>query len=358
MSNQTTTNQFKTTTNLFKTAATIFWGAILAFCTCSPITAQTKSTTEPKISFSDATDGKLNISIQEKHFTTYDFKSQAKPFLYPVLGPQQLPMTRGFPIEEKPGEQHDHPHHKSIWKGHIINGVDFWTEKGGSIKHQKFVECDEDSFTVLNHWIKKNKREPMLSDETTFHFGGDKDGKYRWLDAKIKFIASHGDFTFDDTKEGLFAIRTHPAYRITPSKKQKPKLDSKPAARNSGGDTGKSIWGKQAKWVSYSGNVTNSAGKLQRGTILFFDHPSNFRHPTAWHARDYGLVAANPFGLHYFQKKPKSFGAHQIKNGNSITFRYRIVFHVEVGSAQKNSELELKPEFIDQLFSDFAASKF
>ncbi len=58
-----------------------------------------------------------------------------------------------------------------------------------------------------------------------------------------------------------------------------------------------------------------------------FDHSSNPRHPTWLHARDYGLVAANPFGIHNFERKPKGTGDMKIKNGDSITFRYRFLFH-------------------------------
>ena len=38
----------------------------------------------------------------------------------------------------------------------------------------------------------------------------------------------------------------------------------------------------------------DSAGTPQVVTLM--DHPSNLRHPTWWHARDYGFMAANPFG--------------------------------------------------------------
>ena len=57
----------------------------------------------------------------------------------------------------------------------------------------------------------------------------------------------------------------------------------------------KPIWGKRADWVDYYGNV---AGEIVG--IAIFDHPKNLRHPTYWHARSYGLLAANPFGLREF----------------------------------------------------------
>jgi len=61
--------------------------------------------------------------------------------------------------------------------------------------------------------------------------------------------------------------------------------------------------------------------------IAIFDHPQNPRHPTTWHVRDYGLFAANPFGLHDFEKKPSGAGDLTVPAGKSITFRYRIYLH-------------------------------
>jgi len=176
----------------------------------------------------------------------------------------------------------------------------------------------------------------MLSDETTYQFVAYEN--MRTLDAKIKFIASHGDFTFDDTKEGLFAIRTHPGFRIKPAKGS----ELKGTAKNSAGDMGKSVWGKKAKWVTYSRTHKNKSGGQNLTSISFIDHPQNFRHPTTWHARDYGLVAANPFGLHYFDKQPKGTGAHTIKNGDDITFHYSIVFRTEEIKALKRNQDDSK----------------
>ena len=82
------------------------------------------------------------------------------------------------------------------------------------------------------------------------------------------------------------------------------------------------LWGKAARWVDYTAPVE---GKVTG--IACFDHPSNLRHPTTWHAREYGLIAANPFGLHDFEKKPKGAGDYVIKKGESLTLRYRWLFH-------------------------------
>jgi len=107
-------------------------------------------------------------------------------------------------------------------------------------------------------------------------------------------------------------IRTHPALRI----------DKGAIAVNSAGDKGDSLWGKSAKWVDYRGEIDGKAAG-----VAIFDHPTNPRHPTTWHARNYGLIAANPFGLSQFKKAAKGAGNMTVKAGDSVTFRYAFLFH-------------------------------
>ena len=99
-------------------------------------------------------------------------------------------------------------------------------------------------------------------------------------------------------------------------------------ATNSQRTTGPAIWGQSASWVLYSGSIDSKPA-----SILILDHPSNFRHPTTWHARDYGLIAANPFGLHAFQKMKKGAGEVELAKGQSVTLKYRFDFFAEAVSA-------------------------
>ena len=101
--------------------------------------------------------------------------------------------------------------------------------------------------------------------------------------------------------------------------------DGKPGAGhsvNSEGVRDVAAWGKRAKWVDYYGPVNG-----QIVGIAIFDHPSNPRHPTWWHVRDYGLFAANPFGVHDFEGKPAGTGKLVVPADTSITFRYRFLYH-------------------------------
>ena len=89
-------------------------------------------------------------------------------------------------------------------------------------------------------------------------------------------------------------------------------------AVNSEGVEGKGIWGQRANWVHYWGKVE---GKDAGVAIL--SHPSNLRNPSWWHARDYGLIAVNPFG----PKRSKADGKLVLPAGKTLTLRYRFLFH-------------------------------
>jgi hypothetical protein len=118
--------------------------------------------------------------------------------------------------------------------------------------------------------------------------------------------------TLGDTKEGTFEIRL-----------AKP-LNSPPAEMvNSNGARGeKGIWGKRADWVNYDGTVDG-----EQVGVAIFDSPRSFRHPTYWHARAYGLFAANPFGIREFTRDPKRDGSWTIRQNHSLAFRYRVFIH-------------------------------
>src|SRR4051812_4717742 len=62
----------------------------------------------------------------------------AKPYLWPVVAPNGVPVTRAWPMEKgKTGETTDHVHQKSVWFCHgdvVPEGIELTTkttEKGG-----------------------------------------------------------------------------------------------------------------------------------------------------------------------------------------------------------------------------------
>jgi hypothetical protein len=274
-----------------------------------------------QISKSDAT---LRIEIGGKLFTEYHFKDVPKPYYYPLLGPGELAMTRKWPMENPPGEEHDHKHHRSLWYGHqSVDGLDFWDEEPKACKtvHTGFQEIKSGPQVGIikstDNWVAQDGT-VVCTDERTFRVYNRPDDQ-RLFDFDITLHApADKDVVFGDNKDGTMAMRVAESMRLMHDKNQ-------PGQGHIVLSTGlrdQETWGQRADWCDYYGPVD---GKTVG--IAIFDHPSNPRHPTWWHVRDYGLFAANPYGVHDFEKKPKGAGDLTIPAGKSLTYRYRFYIH-------------------------------
>lgn len=254
-------------------------------------------------------------------FTRVHYDATPRPYLYPLLGPGGVPMTRAWPQEERAGEARDHAHHTSFWFAHgDVNGVDFWhpgSEHGGVIEFTGRLKelLQRGKWMRMRHeyrW-KDKAGNALLHERRTTLLGVEEE--QRWVDMKFELTALVDEVTFGDTKEGSFALRLHPALR----------LEGEVAtgrAVNATGVTGADVWGKRAAWVHYQGVIDESPMGL-----ALFENPDNFRFPTWWHARAYGLVGANPFGVHDFEGEPAGTGDHVLKKGETLELRYRVWLH-------------------------------
>jgi len=265
---------------------------------------------------------RIRVEIDGQLFTEYYFKDVPRPFCYPLLGPGGLPMTRNWPMKDVPDEEHDHPHHRSLWFTHgAVNGHDFWSEAKnfGKIVHDGFAEVksgkSDGVIRARNKWVAADGT-VVCTDETTLRFHAPAAPSERMLDWEVTITAPGKEVVFGDTKEGSMGLRLAETMRL------KGKVGKGHIVNSEGikdGDT----WGKRAAWCDYYGPVQ---GKIVG--VAIFDHPGNPRHPTWWHVRDYGLFAANPFGKHDFEKLPdKTAGDFKIAAGQTVTFRWRFYLH-------------------------------
>ena len=73
-------------------------------------------------------DRRVDVTVGDKPFTSYIYPTTLKkPVLYPILSANGTPVTRGYPLEPRPGERVDHPHHAGLWFNYgDVNGLDFW----------------------------------------------------------------------------------------------------------------------------------------------------------------------------------------------------------------------------------------
>ncbi len=269
------------------------------------------------------------------------------PYLYPVRSLSGANLTRHWPADDSfEGEERDHPHHRSLWLAHgAVNGYDFWAfhdGKDAAIEHRGFSAAEAKdgtaSFTAELAWTTGGKTH--LSEKRT-HVVRLLDDKTWQLDVTSELTAPDDDALFGDTKEGMFAIRLDRTLRVKGRQAEAKLVDSE-------GHQDGDVWGKRAQWIATHGPDE----KDQPVVIAMFDHPENLRHPTWWHARDYGLLAANPFGIHDFENIPdKRPGEHVLKKGDTLVFRYRVVFHhgdmESAGVAERwndFAELKTQPE--------------
>jgi hypothetical protein len=284
--------------------------------------------------------GKLRIEVNGELFTEYVYEGAPHVYYYPVIGPGGTRMTRDYPmVKDSVGEEHDHPHHRSIWYSHgDVNGVDFLSEsaKAGKIVHDKFLEVKSGSDRGLIRstckWVAPDGS-VTCTDERTFRVYA-RPNNERLFDFDITIKAREKELVLGDTKEGSMAVRVAETMRLTHGK-------NKPGEGHIVQNTGvkdQETWGKHADWCDYYGPV---GGKTVG--IAIFDHPSNPRHPTTWHVRDYGLFAVNPFGLHDFEKKEKGAGNLTIPAGKSVTFRYR--FYIHSGTTEEAKVAERYEEY-------------
>ena len=280
---------------------------------------------------------KLRVEVNGKLFTEYNFKDAPFPYFYPVIGPTGVNITRHWPMKEGENEAQDHRHHRSLWFTHgEVNGHDFWQGRNDRIVHDKFLEVasglEVGTFKSQNKWVAANGK-VACTDTRTHKFYNRSDGQM--MDFEITIQASHGKVVMGDTKEGSMAIRLAPTMRVEGKV-------GKGHIVNSEGVRDKATWGKRAAWCDYYGPVEG-----QIVGVAIFDHPQNPKHPTWWHVRDYGLFAANPFGVHNFEGKPKGTGDITILAGESLTFRYRFYFH-------KGDEKQAK---VAEHYREYAATK-
>jgi len=268
--------------------------------------------------------GKLRVEINGKLFTEYVYTGAPHLYFYPVIGPEGLDMTRHYPMDRNSqGEAHDHPHHRSLWYSHgSVNGVDFWGEspKSGKIVHDTFLDIksgtDIGVIRSANKWVAPDGT-LVCTDERVFRVYARPDNE-RLFDFEITFHAGSVPLVLGDTKEGSMAIRVASTMRLLG-------VDKKPGQGHITQSTGardNQTWGKRAAWCDYCGPVEDKIVG-----VAIFDHPANPRHPTWWHVRDYGLFAANPFGIHDFEKKDPGVGDMTIAPGKAATFKYRFLLH-------------------------------
>lgn len=314
---------------------------------CNNSAKQTEDNISDYVSFvQNDSLNKLDIFIDNKFFTSYMYADSIlrKPVLFPVHTASEKRITRGFPIAPNKGERMDHPHHYGIWFNHgVVNEIDFWNSavipknpevRYGRINHVNFLKVESGNKGILEvekEW-RSDTNELILKEQTRYVFSGDKNT--RLITHITSISAPENDVFFEDSKEGMFAMRVRRELEIASDKPAELFDDSQVAAesavidnknvsghyRNSNGLEGyPDVWGKRAKWMQLAGIVDDDSI-----SICMFDHPNNLNHPPHWMARDYGLYGINPFGSNIYTNGEEQFN-FTLKKGESAKFIHQVV---------------------------------
>ena len=288
----------------------------------------------------------VDVMINGQLCTSYLFQPDlSKPILYPVYSPSGVFMTRHNPPNKEAGESSDHPHHAGIFftydevndshpKGERVSG--YWGNKVPEppyIKHNEIRDMSVDdqhgTLTTVLDWIGRDKR-VHLQEVRTMTFYPDK--MQRTIDFDITLTAKDGDAIFHDTKEGMFAIRV--------ADWLSEKYGTGKYLSSNGTEMEKGVWGTRNRWIRLQGEKD---GKVMGITIM--NHPDSINYPGYYHARGYGLFAANPLGQYAFEKKLNPDKAEefnlQLKQGESALFKFRMIIYE---GARTKEQLDLEFE--------------
>lgn len=337
---------------------------ILTFVICCTITSYAQ---QDGFRFLDNIDkNQIDILYNNKLLTAYcSGDSIMKPVLFPINTVGATTVTRGFPLAPRAGERVDHPHHIGLWLNYeSVNGLDFWNNSTaipydkrsqyGTVVHQKIIKAESTgkhkaTLVVAAQW-KNRSGQTLLTEITTYLFEVRKDDFI--IDRITGLTAVVDKVLFKDVKDGLIAIRVareleHPSNEPQTFVDDKGNYTAVPKVDNTGvtgeylssaGLTGNSVWSTRGNWVTLRGTIKNKPV-----SVTIVDHPKNPGYPTYWHARGYGLFAANPLGQNIFSNGKEQLNL-TLQKDESVIFRYRIII----------SDQKILPETITKLSKEFA----
>jgi hypothetical protein len=269
--------------------------------------------------------GHVSIRIGGKPFATYIWNDTPvkRPYFAHIRSPKGFQVTRNFPpVAGKDATDHA-TMHPGLWLAFgDISGVDFWRNKG-VVRHAGFVEepvadAHGGQFAARNLYDANGKT--ICEEVCRIRLRVRRQGYL--IEWESKFTGATA-FTFGDQEEMGLGIRLATDLSVT---------KGGVITSNDGRKNEKQIWGRQADWCDYSGKGHG---------IMLMPDPRNFRR--SWfHARDYGLLVANPFGRQAFTKGEPSRVI--VGKGENLTLRFGVLVH--------DSDLDCQTAYNELLTAD------
>jgi hypothetical protein len=276
-------------------------------------------------------DGVIHFSENQKLITSYHLGPSLnsaigqirRPFLYPVNGPDDIGLTEF-------GKPHDpagsHAHHYSLWIAHnSVDGIDFWSERGGIIAHESLDEMEDGPIfarLVQKARWRNDSRDILRETRTITAYKSTE--SFRALDIELALTpAASNNVTFGKTTFGFLAVRVAQSMTV---------FDGAGEIRASAGKLNESgAHLTHANWLDQSGPISQD----KWGGIAILDSPDNQNFPTGWHCRNDGWAGA-AFNMD---------APYVLESSKTLRLRYRLILHR--GDAVKAN--------IDRRFEEWAA---
>lgn len=307
----------------------------------------------------DTENDKINVIVNDRYFTSLIYSDTLeKPSLYPIKMPSGKFITRGYPLEPRPFERTDHPHHVGLWFNFgDVNGIDFWNNSSaipperktdyGSVRLDTILQSDaaKGALKIRCSWVN-SRGERLLSEEATYLFSGIKN-RYRFIERETRLTAIQ-KITLRSNKEGLIALRVDGSFEAPDSTAVKrvdadgkvtdvPFVhnDANGRYRNQQGATGEEeVWGRRTPWVALR---ADKAGETI--TIVVLDHVQNPNYPGWPHARGYGLFSMNNLAGKAMNEASEPIQIN-LSPGESISFKHKVIIGGDMSDADINHMMQ------------------
>jgi hypothetical protein len=193
------------------------------------------------------------------------------------------------------------------------------------------------------------QNQALMEENTRYEFSGT-NNQERIID-RITELTADADILFADAKDGMLGLRLTHELQIPNGQDQyftdnkgsisavKKDIFSNGDYLTSEGKRGDSAWGTRGRWCKVFGKIKDDSV-----SITIFDHADNPNYPTFWHARGYGLFAANPLGEKIFTNGKTTLNL-KLKKDEKIIFRYRVLI--------QNGRSTCTPQYLNQMADSF-----
>jgi hypothetical protein len=300
----------------------------------------------------DSENQKVDISFGDSYFTSFIYPDDMeKQVLYPIVTASGKEITRGFPLNPRPFERTDHPHHVGLWLNFgDVNGLDFWNNsfavrpenkhRYGSIKLKEVLETNPKTGTLVtaSDWADSDN-EVLLMEKTTFVFSEENGNR---IIKRTSELTAQKKVIFTENKEGMLGLRMDRAFEEPATKPGRfldadgnvtevPVLNNEGVNgvyRNAEGFTKGDVWGKRSPWVALR---AENEGEVI--TVVVFDHPNNPNYPAWSHARGYGLFATNNFGGRAVDENASPVKL-ELQPGEKVVLKHKVVIGGDLTDAQ------------------------